>query len=47
MNNQAIGKKFYKAKLVAQEEGLMVAFDEFITVKETECFYFVVPANTV
>lgn len=46
MSNESIGKKFYKAKLVPDEEGLMVVFDEFITVRETEHFYFAVHSSS-
>ena len=34
--------KFYRAKMIAQEEGLAIWFDIFQSIHETECYYYCV-----
>lgn len=34
--------KFYRAKMVVQEEGLAIWFDIFQSIHETECYYYCV-----
>lgn len=40
MNHRGLEmKKFYKARLIAGEEGLQIWFDVFIAFRETECYF--------
>jgi len=40
-------KKFYKKRLVAEEDGLIVVTDSLISIHETRCFHFCMPEREV
>ena len=42
MSNQNQPKKFYRARLEAESEGLCVVYDAYLSIRESDCYHFCV-----